>query len=442
MSALPSGWAEAHLGDIVDLIRGVTYKKEQASAAPGPGLVPLLRATNVKAELILDDDLVFVPNSVVRPEQVLQVGDIVVASSSGSSSVVGKSAIVRHGWQGAFGAFCTVLRPKPEIDASYAGHYVASPAVRGLWSSLAAGTSINNLKRKHFEETVIPVAPFAEQRRIVAAIEEQFSRLDAAEDLLRRSHRRVGVLRDRVIETAFSGSWEWTTLDEIAEIVGGVTKDTKRQADPAFVEVPYLRVANVQRGFLDLTEVATIRVPPGKAAALELRPGDVLFNEGGDRDKLGRGWVWSGEIEHCIHQNHVFRVRLCDQFEPKFVSWHGNTFGRRWFDEHGRQTTNLASLNLNTLKSFPVPAPPIDEQRRIVAEVERQLSLTAAMAAEIDRALRRSAVLRRSVREQAFTGILVPQDPAEEPATVLLALIAEASASEPKAPRGRRKVPA
>jgi type I restriction enzyme S subunit len=206
------------------------------------------------------------------------------------------------------------------------------------------------------------------------------------------------------------------------------------------VEVPYLRVANVQRGFLDLSGVTTIRVPPEKAEALALRPGDVLFNEGGDRDKLGRGWVWSGEIDGCIHQNHVFRARLIEGFEPKFVSWHGNTFGRRWFEEHGRQTTNLASLNLTTLKSFPVPAPPLAEQRRIVAEVERQLSLADAMAAEIDRALKRSAVLRRSILDLAFGGRLVPQDPSDEPASVLLERIrAERAAAESATGRRPRR---
>src|SRR5690349_7635001 len=100
-------------------------------------------------------------------------------------------------------------------------------------------------------------------------------------------------------------SWAWTTLGEIAEVVGGVTKDTKKQSDPALPLVPYLRVANVQRGRIDLRSVAEIRVPSATAERLRLRPGDVLLNEGGDRDKLGRGWIWEGQLSECIHQNHV-----------------------------------------------------------------------------------------------------------------------------------------
>src|SRR5262245_51420112 len=95
--------------------------------------------------------------------------------------------------------------------------------------------------------------------------------------------------------------WAWTTLDEIAEIVGGATVDKKRKPkDP--VTVPYLRVANVQRGFLDLREIKQIVVDRSVAMALELRPGDILLNEGGDKDKLGRGWVWRGQFDTCIHQ--------------------------------------------------------------------------------------------------------------------------------------------
>jgi len=237
---------------------------------------------------------------------------------------------------------------------------------------------------------------------------------------------------------ALPPSWVWARLDQLADVVGGVTKDTKRQADPAFVEVPYLRVANVQRGFLDLGDVATIRVPADKAAALRLRRGDILFTEGGDRDKLGRGWVWEGQIDECIHQNHVFRARLYStELEPRFISWHGNTFGRAWFEAAGKQTTNLASISLTTLKSLPVPVPPAAEQQRIAAEVERQLSLIEASEAEVERGLEKAVSLRRAILQAAFEGRLVPQDPEDEPAAVLLERIAAARASEARARSSR-----
>jgi restriction endonuclease S subunit len=201
--------------------------------------------------------------------------------------------------------------------------------------------------------------------------------------------------------------WAWTTLDAIAEVVRGVTKDSKRQSAPGLVEVPYLRVANVQRGWLDLSEVATIRVSSEKVEALRLQPGDVLFNEGGDRDKLGRGWVWEGQIRECIHQNHVFRARLhADEISPKFLSFYGNSVAQRWFESAGRQTTNLASISLTTLKSLPVPVPPREEQRRIGDALEDHLSRLDAAIASLRSCAIRLSRLRAAVldRETSVSG--------------------------------------
>ena len=205
-------------------------------------------------------------------------------------------------------------------------------------------------------------------------------------------------------------SWAWTTLGEIAEVVGGVTKDTKKQSDPALPEVPYLRVANVQRGYLDLREITKIRVPESTLAKLRLLPGDVLLNEGGDRDKLGRGWVWDGQIPNCIHQNHVFRARLPEETVlPRFLALYINDPARQWFDQHAAQSVNLASISLSTIKQLPVPLPPLDEQRRIVATLEDHLSRASLGDQNLRQARLRSSALRRSLLDAAVSGRLVPR---------------------------------
>jgi type I restriction enzyme, S subunit len=140
--------------------------------------------------------------------------------------------------------------------------------------------------------------------------------------------------------------WVWASLDMLGEIASGVAKGTKRDASVSVREVHYLRVANVQRGYLDLSEVKTILATERDINELTLKNGDVLFNEGGDRDKLGRGWVWRDEVAECIHQNHVFRMRpYSPDLRPELISHHGNTFGKLWFQTAGKQTTNLASSN-------------------------------------------------------------------------------------------------
>ena len=224
-----------------------------------------------------------------------------------------------------------------------------------------------------------------------------------------------------------------------------MTKGRRYRASESLKSVPYLRVANVQRGYLDLTEMKLIEVSQGVADQLALVPGDILFTEGGDRDKLGRGWIWKGEIDGCIHQNHVFRARLLlNDIPPEFVSWWGNSFGQTFFNQSGKQTTNLASINLSVLSSFPIPLAPLAEQNRIVAEVERRLSVIQQTEVLVEANLTRAERLRQSILKQAFSGKLVPQDPNDEPASVLLERIraereaAQAKAKPSRKPRRRR----
>ncbi len=220
--------------------------------------------------------------------------------------------------------------------------------------------------------------------------------------------------------------WVWTTLQAITDIKGGITKSTNRRTRGPTRQVPYLRVANVQRGFLDLSDIKTIDATEEEIWQLRLMRYDILFNEGGDRDKLGRGWIWNDELPECIHQNHVFRARLISyDVQPKYISWYGNSIGMDYFFEQGRQTTNLASINLTKLGLLSVPLPPMKEQQRIVAEVERRLSIIDNVEATIEVNLKRADQLRQIVFKEAFTGKLVPQNPDDEPAAVLLQRIAE-----------------
>ena len=152
--------------------------------------------------------------------------------------------------------------------------------------------------------------------------------------------------------------------------MSGVTLGAKGEISDG-VGVPYLRVANVQDGYFDLTEVKTIHVSRSQFEKLQLRYGDVLMNEGGDFDKLGRGSVWLEEIKPCIHQNHVFRVRPRDSKLRSYylAFWSQSEMGKKYFVLNSKQSTNLASINSTQLNRFPVALPSSIEQERIETRI-------------------------------------------------------------------------
>ena len=159
--------------------------------------------------------------------------------------------------------------------------------------------------------------------------------------------------------------WNRIALEKIAEVRSGVAKGKNGLKMP--IEVPYLRVANVQDGHVDLSEVKTIEIEHDKLERYSLKYGDVLMNEGGDYDKLGRGDVWLGQIEPCLHQNHVFAVRPNQEIVDSFflAALAASNYGKTYFLSCAKRSTNLASINSTQIKEFPVLVPPLPEQKKI-----------------------------------------------------------------------------
>lgn len=157
--------------------------------------------------------------------------------------------------------------------------------------------------------------------------------------------------------------WNISQLSEVAVIASGVTKG-KKYSNNELISVPYMRVANVQAGYVDLSEIKEILVSLSDAERYKLCYGDVLLTEGGDPDKLGRGAVWTSKIENCIHQNHIFKVRVNDKIlNPYFFSsCAGSDYGKKYFLKMAKQTTGIATINMTQLKGFLVFLPPIDLQ--------------------------------------------------------------------------------
>lgn len=177
--------------------------------------------------------------------------------------------------------------------------------------------------------------------------------------------------------------WAVQNLGSMARIISGVTLGSKESVSGGF-EAPYLRVANVQDGYLDLTDIKTVRITRKVLEQLRLQLGDVLMNEGGDFDKLGRGAVWSGEIEDCVHQNHVFRVRTdSSTLLPYFLAFYSeSSFGKKYFLISSKQSTNLASINSTQLNAYPISLPSREEQQAIIERISAANSRIEQMRAE------------------------------------------------------------
>jgi type I restriction enzyme S subunit len=190
-------------------------------------------------------------------------------------------------------------------------------------------------------------------------------------------------------------------LGDIAAISSGITLGNEYSGSDA-VEVAYLRVANVQDGYLDLSEVKTVKIPPSHVSKYLLEDGDVLMNEGGDFDKLGRGTIWGGEVEDCCHQNHVFKVRAHrSKLFPEYLAyWSASSFGKSYFIMNSKQSTNLASINSSQLKKFPVLVQSLDEQEKILGKLMAIDGNISKLELDIDKNKR----IKKGLMQDLLTG--------------------------------------
>jgi type I restriction enzyme, S subunit len=173
----------------------------------------------------------------------------------------------------------------------------------------------------------------------------------------------------------YPSNWVVMPFDEVAVVIGGVTKGRNMKGRNVMT-CPYLSVANVQRGFFKLEKIKTIEIAVEELGKYRVEDGDLLLTEGGDWDKVGRTAIWRGGVENCVHQNHVFKARVpSDHLLNEWVELVFNSnVGRNYFAGASKQTTNLASINMTQLRSFPFPIPPLTEQKAIL----KKLSVFAA----------------------------------------------------------------
>ncbi|HKP04751.1 MAG TPA: restriction endonuclease subunit S [Chthoniobacterales bacterium] len=350
----------------------------------------------------------------------------------------GKAAIVRDLRNGlGFGSTeFYVLRAGPDVRPEWLFAFIRRPAFRAEAKSNFTGSAGQQRVPLEFMRRVeIPVPPLAEQDYIVGFL----GKAGELRTLRKQGLESVNSLRAALFETVFSGAdserFPIRELNEIAEVVSGVAKGRKLDQSRAML-VPYIRVANVQDGYLDLAEIKEIEALPEEVEQLSLRVGDVLMTEGGDFDKLGRGAIWENDIPKCIHQNHVFRVRTQDaELEAVFFANYLQTArARQYFLRCAKRTTNLASINMQQLRKLPVPLPPLELQRKFVARA----SILREMQGHQSASSKSVYQLTEALLARAFSGELTArwraQQAPQEPAAIAAKAPEEMPTPEPEAP--------
>jgi type I restriction enzyme S subunit len=290
----------------------------------------------------------------------------------------------------------------PEFGFQLLNVWDSSKAIYGYGSGLR-----QNLDFSHFKRMPVAVPPLDEQAAIVRFLDWSSGRLERA---IRAKRKVIGLLKEQkqaIINRAVTRGldpsvplrpsgipwlgeiprhWEVMPLKGVCKVQSGITLG-KEYTGQALREFPYLRVANVQAGHVNLTVVKKIRVTKAEGDRCMLQRGDVLMTEGGDLDKLGRGCVWNAQVSPCLHQNHVFAVRPNQlRLDPRFLSaLMGTTYARAYFQSTAKQTTNLAATNKTKLGMFKVLLPAVDEQYLILSRLDAELQPVNFATARLER---------------------------------------------------------
>jgi len=316
---------------------------------------------------------------------------------------VGSVAMCEDKDGGAVSPMYVIVRSKPGLLPHYLLHFLKSEAGLHQIRHRCEGAVRFQLKFRDLCAIPILVPPLAEQERIVKLLDEA----DELRKLRAQADHRTTVLIPALFHEMFGENTnkphDRVKLEQIAEVVSGVAKGRKFNGRQP-VEVSYLRVANVQAGHLDLSEIKTIQALPEEVKELALQRGDVLLTEGGDFDKLGRGAMLEQDLPNCIHQNHVFRVRVeQSKLDPVyFAKFLLTGEARGYFLGCAKRTTNLASINMTQLRALPVRLPSLSLQKEFAARV----SEIRAVQAEQTASRRRLDGLFQSMLHRAFNGEL------------------------------------
>ena len=305
----------------------------------------------------------------MKKSRFVEPGDFLLSNSMsfGRPYILKIDGCIHDGW--------LVLRDNNgAFDKRFLYFYLSSPTTYRRFKSMAVGGVVNNLNSEMVRKVEVPIPPMNEQIEIVNILEKAQEIISARKQQLTELDNLIKARFIELFGDMFlnSKAWKKQALDSLADVVSGITKGRKTK-EPQLIEVPYMAVSNVKDGYIDWTTVKTIQATQQEIEQYRLLPDDVLMTEGGDPDKLGRGAILKEPLQNCIHQNHIFRVRLNESLilPAFFEEYLKHQKAKRYFLGCAKQTTGIASINMQQLKALPVLLPPLELQEQFAAFVEQ-----------------------------------------------------------------------
>ena len=406
---IPEGWNREILGNHIQELSERANGKE----------IPVLSVTNSQGFVLSEEyfDKQVFSKDLTNYKRICRG----VFAYNPSRLNVGSLAKLENFAEGLLSPMYVVFRNHETINPDYLSHWLRSDRAKALISASTQGTVRDSVSFSTLASFPVLLPPLWEQEKIAEILGSVDAAMAATRQVIDQTRTLKRTLMQDLLTKGIPGrhtrfkntplgpipeAWEVVKLGDVAEVQTGIAKNGKLDLQRA-VSVPYLRVANVQDGYLDLSEIKEILVEEHRLEKSLLCKGDVLFNEGGDADKLGRGCVWEGQIEPCTHQNHVFAVRCGRRISPYYLTLQAASIkGKRYFLQSSKQTTNLASINSYQLKAFPFPLPTVPEQEEIVSI----LNTVDARLTQEEQSLASLQELKNALMQELLSGALrVPQ---------------------------------
>jgi type I restriction enzyme, S subunit len=500
VSELPTEWTWTNIGEISERIHyGYT-----ASSTVVPTGTKLLRITDIQNNWVKWELVPYCMISEEDEQKyLLKKGDLVFARTGATvgKSFLIQDDIPRA----VFASYLIRIILPNDIHREFVYYFFQSHSYWKQISEDQIGSGQPNVNASILSQLNIPLPPLNEQRRIVAKLEKLLAKCEASKQRLDKIPGILKRFRQSILAAACSGrltadwraqnpdvepasellkrirekrqkshekkcekakekgarkpkepfedystiklenreelplSWCITLFGNLTETQGGIQKTSKRT--PGDNPYPYLRVANVYRGYLKLNEIEYFELFENDLATWKLEKNDLLIVEGnGSPTEIGRCAIWDGSIEDCVHQNHIIRSRPLSGIEASFLLTYLNSpQGMEVMTQLASSTSGLHTLSVSKVNNIIVPLAPIEEQKEIVQRVGKLFKLADQIEQRYQKARVYVDQLPQSILAKAFRGELVPQDPTDEPASVLLERIrAERSEQQNKASIGSK----